>query len=217
MDNFIEVTLNLLSGFKVSLKLFLLTLLFSLPLGLIICFMNRSKFKPLVLITRIIIWIIRGTPLMLQILVVFYVPGILFDMPIFANNRFLAALITFVFNYACYFAEIFRGGMEAINKGQYEAGKVLGLSNYEIFFKIILIQVIKNILAPISNEVITLVKDTSLVRVISVIEIIKVAEKYTAKGLIWPLFYTGIFYLFFSGMLTILFSYLENKLNYFRS
>lgn len=154
---------------------------------------------------------------MLQILVVFYVPGILFDMPIFANNRFLAALITFVFNYACYFAEIFRGGMEAINKGQYEAGKVLGLSNCDIFFKIILIQVIKNILAPISNEVITLVKDTSLVRVISVIEIIKVAEKYTAKGLIWPLFYTGIFYLFFSGMLTILFSYLENKLNYFRS
>ena len=217
MDSFIEVTLNLLSGFKISLKLFVLTLLFSLPLGLIICFASKSRFKTLAFITKIIIWIVRGTPLMLQILVVFYVPGILFDAPIFANNRFLAALVTFVFNYACYFAEIYRGGLETINVGQYEASKVLGLSNSEIFFKIILLQVIKNILAPISNEVITLVKDTSLVRVISVIEIIKVAEKYTAKGLIWPLFYTGAFYLLFSGLLTILFSYLEKKLSYFRS
>ena len=154
---------------------------------------------------------------MLQVLVVFYVPGILFDAPIFANNRFLAALLTFVINYACYFAEIYRGGIEAIPAGQYEAGQVLGLSNSQIFFRIILLQVIKNIIPPIANEIITLVKDTSLVRVISVIEIIKVAEKYTAKGLIWPLFYTGVYYLLFSLLLTVLFSRMEKSLDYFRS
>ena len=216
MYSFWEITLTLLDGFWVTLELFGLTLLFALPLGLIIAFGSMSRFKPISFVTRIFVWIIRGTPLMLQILVVFYVPGILFGTPIFANNRFLAALITFVINYACYFSEIYRGGIESIPRGQYEAGQVLGLTRRQIFFKIILMQVVKRILAPISNEVITLVKDTSLVRVITVIELIKVAEKYTAKGLIWPLFYTGVFYLLFCGLLTLLFGYFEKKLDYYK-
>ena len=216
MDNFWQITLTLLDGFGVTLELFALTLLFALPLGLIIAFGSMSKFKPLSLLTKFFVWIIRGTPLMLQVLVVFYVPGILFGKPVFADNRFLAALITFVINYACYFSEIYRGGIEGIPKGQYEAGQVLGLTRSQIFFKIILMQVVKRILAPMSNEVITLVKDTSLVRVITVIELIKVAEKYAAKGLIWPLFYTGVFYLAFCGLLTLLFQYCEKKLDYYK-
>ncbi|MBR5341273.1 MAG: amino acid ABC transporter permease [Erysipelotrichaceae bacterium] len=216
MNRFFTVSYDLLLGFATSIRLFILTLLFALPLGLIICFGSMSKIKPLACFCRIIIWIIRGTPLMLQILVVFYVPGILFNMPLFANNRFLAALITFVINYACYFSEIYRGGIESVPIGQYEAGKVLGLNNKEIFFNIILMQVIKKIVPPLSNEVITLVKDTSLVRVISVVEIIKVAEKYTAKGLIWPLFYTGVYYLILSGLLTVMFAYIEKCFAYYR-
>lgn len=217
MYDFLTVTLSLLEGFSVSLKLFALTLLFSMPLGLIISFGSMSKFKPVSYLTKVFVWIIRGTPLMLQILVVFYVPGILFDTPIFKSNRFLAALITFVINYAAYFSEIYRGGIEGIPRGQYEAGQVLGLTKTQIFFKIVLMQVIKRIIPPISNEVITLVKDTSLVRVITVIEIIKVAEKFAAKGLLWPLFYTGVFYLAFSGLLTLLFGYIEKKLDYYKS
>ncbi len=217
MYDFLTVTLSLFEGFLVSLKLFALTLLFSMPLGLIISFGSMSKFKPVSYLTKVFVWIIRGTPLMLQILVVFYVPGILFDTPIFKSNRFLAALITFVINYAAYFSEIYRGGIEGIPRGQYEAGQVLGLTKTQIFFKIVLMQVIKRIIPPISNEVITLVKDTSLVRVITVIEIIKVAEKFAAKGLLWPLFYTGVFYLAFSGLLTLLFGYIEKKLDYYKS
>lgn len=217
MYDFLTVTLSLFEGFLVSLKLFALTLLFSMPLGLIISFGSMSKFKPVSYLTKVFVWIIRGTPLMLQILVVFYVPGILFDTPIFKSNRFLAALITFVINYAAYFSEIYRGGIEGIPRGQYEAGQVLGLTKTQIFFKIVLMQVIKRIIPPISNEVITLVKDTSLVRVITVIEIIKVAEKFAAKGLLWPLFYTGAFYLAFSGLLTLLFGYIEKKLDYYKS
>ncbi len=217
MYTFWEVTLRLLEGFQESLKLFGLTLLFALPLGLIIAFGSMTKFKPISAVTRIFVWIIRGTPLMLQILVVFYVPGILFDAPIFASNRFLAALITFVINYACYFSEIYRGGIESIARGQYEAGQVLGLTRTQIFFKVVLLQVVKRIVPPMSNEIITLVKDTSLVRVISVIEIIKVAEKFAAKGIIWPLFYSGAFYLIFCGGLTLLFGYIEKKLSYFKA
>lgn len=216
MNNLLEVTLALLDGFKVSLSLFALTLLFALPLGLLISFGSMSKIKVISGFTRFVVWIIRGTPLMLQILVIFFVPGILFNAPIFANNRFLAAVITFVINYSCYFSEIYRGGIEGISKGQYEAGQVLGMTKSQIFFKIILLQVVKRIVPPMSNEIITLVKDTSLVRVISVIEIIKVAEKYAAKGLIWPLFYSGLYYLIFCGLLTILFRYIEKKLNYYR-
>ena len=217
MNDFLGVTLSLFEGFGVSLKLFALTLLFSLPIGLIISFGSMSKFKPLSFITRVFVWIIRGTPLMLQILIVFYVPGMLFGEPIFRNNRFLAALITFVINYSAYFSEIYRGGIEGIPKGQYEAGQVLGLNKTQIFFKIVLMQVVKRIVAPMSNEIITLVKDTSLVRVITVIEIIKVAEKFAAKGLLWPLFYTGVFYLLFCGILTLLFGFIEKKLDYYKN
>lgn len=216
MEKFIEVSIALFGGFKTTLLMFALTLVFALPLGLIICFGRMSKFKPLAFLTKVLIWIVRGTPLMLQILVVFYVPGILFDYPIFASNRFLAALVTFIINYSCYFAEIYRGGIESIPQGQYEAGKVLGMTNREIFFKVVLMQVVKKIMPPISNEVITLVKDTSLIRVISVVEIIKVAEKFTAKGLIWPLFFTGAYYLLFCGLLTLLFGYIEKKFAYYR-
>lgn len=217
MNDFLSITLSLLEGFGVSLKLFSLTLLFALPLGLLISFGSMSKFKPLSFVTRVFVWIIRGTPLMLQILIVFFVPGMLFGEPIFKNDRFLAALITFVINYAAYFSEIYRGGIEGIPKGQYEAGQVLGLNKTQIFFKIVLMQVIKRIVAPMSNEIITLVKDTSLVRVIAVIEVIKAAEKFAAKGLIWPLFYTGVFYLVFCGVLTLLFGYIEKKLDYYKN
>ncbi len=184
MYTFWEVTLRLLEGFQESLKLFGLTLLFALPLGLIIAFGSMTKFKPISAVTRVFVWIIRGTPLMLQILVVFYVPGILFDAPIFASNRFLAALITFVINYACYFSEIYRGGIESIARGQYEAGQVLGLTRTQIFFKVVLLQVVKRIVPPMSNEIITLVKDTSLARIIGIYEIIWAGESFIKKGLI---------------------------------
>ena len=211
---FLPVTLQLLAGFWESLKIFLLTLVFSLPLGLIICFGSMSKFSPLRALIRTFVWIIRGSPLMLQLIIIFYGPGLMFGLP--AMPRFTATIIAFSINYACYFSEIYRGGIESISKGQYEAGQVLGMTKQQIFFKIILLQVIKRILAPISNEVITLVKDTSLARIIGIYEIIWAGESFIKKGLIWPLFYTGAFYLIFSGLLTILFAKLEKKLDYFR-
>ena len=215
MVSFGKVTSDLLLGFVENLELFSMTLLLALPIGLIITFGSMSKFKPLSWLTKTIVWIIRGTPLMLQIFVVFYVPGLVFDMPM--RNRMFAALIAFVINYACYFSEIYRGGIESISVGQYEAGQVLGLTKTETFFKVVLLQVIKRIVAPMSNEIITLVKDTSLARVIAVAEILMCAERFTGKGLIWPLFYTGVFFLAFNGVLTLLFGYIEKKLNYFRS
>ena len=211
---FLPVTLQLLAGFWESLKIFVLTLVFSLPLGLVICFGSMSKFSPLKALVRTFVWIIRGSPLMLQLIIIFYGPGLMFGLP--AMPRFTATIIAFSVNYACYFSEIYRGGIESISKGQYEAGQVLGMTKQEIFFKIILLQVIKRILAPISNEVITLVKDTSLARIIGIYEIIWAGESFIKKGLIWPLFYTGAFYLVFSGLLTILFNKLEKKLDYFR-
>ena len=211
---FLPVTLQLLAGFWESLKIFVLTLVFSLPLGLIICFGSMSKFFPLKALVRGFVWIIRGSPLMLQLIIIFYGPGLMFGLP--AMPRFTATIIAFSINYACYFSEIYRGGIESISKGQYEAGQVLGMTKQQIFFKVILLQVIKRILAPISNEVITLVKDTSLARIIGIYEIIWAGESFIKKGLIWPLFYTGAFYLIFSGLLTILFAKLEKKLDYFR-
>ena len=211
---FLPVTLQLLAGFWESLKIFVLTLAFSLPLGLIICFGSMSKFSPLRSLVRTFVWIIRGSPLMLQLIIIFYGPGLMFGLP--AMPRFTATIIAFSINYACYFSEIYRGGIESISKGQYEAGQVLGMTKQQIFFKIILLRVIKRILAPISNEVITLVKDTSLARIIGIYEIIWAGESFIKKGLIWPLFYTGAFYLIFSGLLTILFNKLEKKLDYFR-
>ena len=211
---FLPVTLQLLAGFWESLKIFVLTLVFSLPLGLVICFGSMSKFSPLRALVRTFVWIIRGSPLMLQLIIIFYGPGLMFGLP--AMPRFTATIIAFAINYACYFSEIYRGGIESISKGQYEAGQVLGMTKQQIFFKIVLLQVIKRILAPISNEVITLVKDTSLARIIGIYEIIWAGESFIKKGLIWPLFYTGAFYLVFSGLLTILFAKLEQKLDYFR-
>jgi len=211
---FLPVTLQLLAGFWESLKIFVLTLVFSLPLGLLICFGSMSKFTPLKALVRCFVWVIRGTPLMLQLIIIFYGPGLMFGLP--SLPRFTATIIAFSINYACYFSEIYRGGIESISKGQYEAGQVLGMTKQQIFFQIILLQVIKRIIAPMSNEVITLVKDTSLARIIGIYEIIWAGESFIKKGLIWPLFYTGAFYLLFSGLLTILFAKLEKKLDYFR-
>ena len=211
---FVPVTMQLLGGFWETLKVFSLTLLFSLPLGLVVSFGSMSKFTPLRVLVKGFVWIIRGTPLMLQLIIIFYGPGLMFGLP--AMPRFTATILAFTINYACYFSEIYRGGIESIPKGQYEADQVLGMTKSQIFFKVVLLQVIKRILAPISNEVITLVKDTSLARIIGIYEIIWAGESFIKKGLIWPLFYTGIFYLVFSGLLTILFAKLEKKLDYFR-
>ena len=213
---FIKVTLDLFEGFGISLLIFLITLIFSLPLGLIITFGSMSKVKFIKYIVKGFVWIIRGTPLMLQIIIVFYGPGLWLDVSI-KNFRFTAVIIAFVINYACYFSEIYRGGIESISKGQYEAGYVLGMSKIQIFFKVILPQVIKRIIPSISNEVITLVKDTSLARVIASIELINVAEEVSRiTGALWPLLYTGLFYLIFSGLLTILFNKIEKKLDYYK-
>ena len=209
-----SVTLTLLEGFVVTLELFLLTILFALPLGLVISFGSMSRCAPLRWVVKTVVWIIRGTPLMLQIMVVFYGPGLMFDLPLLP--RFTAAVVTFVINYACYFSEIYRGGIQSVPRGQQEAGLVLGMTRSQIFFKVTLLQVIKRIVPPMGNEFITLVKDTALVRVISVYEIIWMGESYIKKGMIWPLFYTAVFYLVANGILTLLFGWFEKKLDYFK-
>ncbi len=212
---FWQVTKNLLIGFGITVELFALTLVLALPLGLVIAFGSMTRFKPLKLLTRAFVWVIRGTPLMLQIFVVFYLPGMIWGVSL---PRFEAALIAFVINYAAYFSEIYRGGIESISRGQYEAGQVLGMTKTQIFCKVVLLQVVKRIVPPMSNEIITLVKDTSLVRVIAVVEILMAAYTITANNaLVWPLFYTGAFYLIFVGLLTVIFSKLEKKLTYFRT
>ena len=212
---FVSATLDLLKGFGTTCLLFFLTLLIALPLGLIVCFGSMSRFAPLRWLTRTIVWIIRGTPLMLQIIVVFYVPGFVFNYPM--SSRFIAVLIAFVLNYACYFSEIYRGGIESIPKGQYEAAQVLGMKKSQIFFRVVLPQVIKRILPPMSNEIITLVKDTSLARIISVGEIIMQAQELMrVYAVVWPLFYTAVFYLVFNGILTLLFRFAEKKLSYYK-
>ncbi len=211
---FSQVTIDLCTGFLENCKLFALTLLMALPLGLIITLGSMSKFKPLKWLTKTFVWIIRGTPLMLQLFVVLYVPGLVFDIPM--RNRMLAAIIAFVINYSCYFSEIYRGGIESIPKGQYEAGQVLGMTKTQIFFKVVLMQVVKRIVPPMSNEIITLVKDTSLARIIAVQELLMSAERFAGNGLIWPLFYTGAFFLIFNGALTLIFGYIEKKLDYYK-
>ena len=209
-----EVTLSLLEGFGTTVELFVLTLLFALPLGLIICFGSMSRFSLLRRVIQTLVWIVRGSPLLLQVLIIFYGPGLMFGLPLLP--RFTAALLAFVINYACYFSEIYRGGIQSVSRGQYEAGQVLGMTKSQIFFKVTLLQVIKRIIPPMGNEWITLVKDTALVRVISVYEIIWMGESYIKKGLIWPLFYTMVFYLLFNGLLTVFFGWLEKKLDYFK-
>lgn len=211
----IDVTLTLLSGFGVTCLIFILTLIMALPLGLLVAFGGMSSFKPLKYLVKTFVWIIRGTPLMLQVMVVFYAPGLLFGWS--GLECTVATVVAFVINYACYFSEIYRGGIESISKGQYEAAKVLGLTKTQIFFKVVLMQVIKRIVPPMSNEIITLVKDTSLARVIAVEEILfMVFNRFVSKAIIWPLFYSAVFYLIFVGLLTVIFHYVEKKLSYFR-
>lgn len=233
MNQFLTVTLELLNGFGMTLKIFALTLLFALPLGLIISFGSMSKIKPLRLLVKFFVWIIRGTPLMLQLIVIYYGPGLAaawaqkMGTSFFLINwvaswkvmaRFTAVIVAFVINYACYFSEIYRGGIESISRGQYEAGQVLGMTRSQVFFKVVLLQVVKRIIPPMSNEIITLVKDTSLARIIAVYEVIWSAQTFIKKaGLLWPLFYTAAFYLVFSGILTLLFNFIEKKMSYFRS
>ena len=212
---FWEVTLSLLDGLEQTCLIFALTLVLALPLGLVISFGSMSKFKPLSFITKIFVWIIRGVPLMLQVIIVFYVPGFFLGTPLF--SRFGSVVAAFVINYACYFSEIYRGGIESIARGQYEAGQVLGLTKTQTFFKVILMQVVKRIVPPMSNEFLTLVKDTSLANTIMVYEIIWNAKRLAnAGGILWPLFYSGVFYLAFCGILTLIFGYVEKKLNYYR-
>lgn len=214
-----EVLLRLCAGFLKTIELFLLTLAGAIPLGLIVAFGSMTKFKPLKILVRFIVWIVRGTPLMLQLIVIYYGPGLLFHQNIWGmgtSGRFTAVMVAFIINYSCYFSEIYRGGIESISKGQYEAGQVLGLTKRQVFFKIVLLQVIKRIVPPMGNEIITLVKDTSLARVIAVYELIWAGQTFIkSDGIIWPLFMTGIFYLVFSGILTILLAKFEKKLSYF--
>ncbi len=228
---FLNVTKVLFEGFATTLELFAMTLIFALPLGLIISFGSMSKAKPIKWLVRTFVWVIRGTPLMLQLIIIFYVPGIIGmwareqeTANMFIQwlatwkvmERFTAALIAFVINYACYFSEIYRGGIESISKGQYEACHVLGMTKSQAFFKVVLLQVVKRIIPPMSNEIITLVKDTSLARIISVYEIIWSGESFIkSDGLLWPLFYTGAFFLLACGLLTVLFNKIEKKLSYF--
>ena len=210
---FANVTLSLMGGFVTTVQLFCLTLVFALPLGLLISFGSMSRITPLRALIKIIVWIVRGTPLMLQIIIIYYGPALVWGLKL---PRFSAALLSFVINYACYFSEIFRGGIQGIPSGQYEAGQVLGMTKSQIFFKVTLLQVVKRIVPPMGNEFITLVKDTSLVRVISVYEIIWVGESFIKKGMIWPLFYCMVFYLLFSGALTLALGWFERKLSYFK-
>ena len=232
---FWQVTLSLLEGFGMTLTIFALTLLFAIPLGLIIAFGSMSKLGfvirsaakipdgmpklisiyPIALVCKFLVWVIRGTPLMLQLIAIYYGPGLLGGQLL---PRFTAVMVAFVVNYACYFSEIFRGGIESIPKGQYEAGQVLGMTKAQTFFNVVLLQVVKRVVPPMGNEIITLVKDTSLARVIAVYEIIWSAQAYIKlHGLLWPLLYTAVFYLLFSGLLTLLFGYIEKKLDYFKA
>lgn len=218
MNQFYVIVSRLSESFLLNLELFALTLIFSLPFGLVIAFGSMSRFGPLRKVVRTIVWIVRGTPLMLQLMIIFFGPGLLnmsFSWPGGSSGRFIAATVAFVINYACYFSEIFRGGIESVPRGQYEAGQVLGMTKTQIFFKVTLLQVIKRIIPPTGNEVITLVKDTSLARIIANKEIIMMAGEYSSKGLIWPLFATGLYFLIFVGVLTILFDWIEKKLSYF--
>ena len=260
---FWTVTKALLEGMSTALELFFLTLLFAIPLGLVISFGSMSKwmpfrrfkksefrplrklfialskwkplgglknckftllrkispFRPISALTNAVVWIFRGTPLMLQLIIIFYGPGMWFDNNIwaFSEGRMAACVVAFVINYACYFSVIFRGGIEGVPVGQNEAGEVLGMTKTQIFFKVTLLQMVKRVLPPMSNEIITLVKDTSLARIIAIAELIKVGEGFMkSQGITWPLFYTAVYYLLLVGILTIVFNLFERKLNYFR-
>ena len=212
-------------GFLQTLKLFAVTLIGAIPLGLVVSFGSMSRFTPLRWLTKTVVWVIRGTPLMLQLIIIFYIPGYLLESgspwPSGESGRFLASAVAFIINYACYFSEIYRGGIQGVPVGQQEAGEVLGMTRSQIFFKVTLLQMIKRIVPPMSNEIITLVKDTSIARIISLQEVIWAGYAFLKsshgyKGLLWPLFFTGVYYLIFNGALTLLFGWVEKKLSYFR-
>ena len=217
---FWTVTQSLISGLGTATQLFALTLLFGLPLGLVIAFGSMSKWRPLKAVVDVIVWIIRGTPLMLQLIIIYYGPGLWLDQNIWgggSSGRMTACVIAFVINYSCYFSVIYRGGIQGVPVGQREAAEVLGFTKSQIFFKVTLLQMIKRIVPPMSNEIITLVKDTSLARIIAITEIIKAGESFSkSAGIVWPLYYTAVFYLAFVGVLTILFRYIERRLSYFK-
>lgn len=224
LEQFPIVVKSLNIGFVQTLKLFVSTLVGAIPLGLIIAFGSMSNFKPLSFLTRIIVWVVRGTPLMIQLLIIYYLPGLVFENHIWGGGeggRFVAATVAFVFNYACYFSEIYRGGIQSVPVGQEEAGLVLGMKKSQIFFRVKLLQMVKRVIPPMSNEIITLVKDTSLARTIALQEIIWAGQSFMKgsqgiSGAVWPLFFTGVYYLIFNGILTVLLGRLEKKLDYFR-
>ena len=211
-------------GFLQTLKLFFVTGLGAIPLGLVIAFGSMSRFKPLSWLTRLVVWIVRGTPLMIQLLIIFYFPGMVLGKNIWGSGeagRFLASAIAFIFNYACYFSEIYRGGIQSVPVGQQEAGLVLGMTKSQIFFRVTLLQVVKRIVPPMSNEIITLVKDTALARIIALQEVIWAGQAFLKgshgiAGAIWPLFFTAVYYLVFNGIVTVLLGRLEKRLDYFR-
>ena len=217
---FWTVTLELLNGLATTFQILIFTLLFALPLGLLLALGTMNKWKPLRFLLQVLIWVIRGTPLMLQLIIIFYGPGLWLGQNIWKGNeagRITATVVAFSLNYACYFSVIFRGGIEGVPVGQREAGQVLGMTRSQIFFKITLLQMIKRVVPPLSNEVITLVKDTSLARIIAAYELTFAGYSFMkSAGITWPLFYTGVFYLIFVGILTLLFNYIEKKLSYFR-
>ena len=217
---FWSVTQSLLGGLLTTFQIFIFTLLFSLPLGLILAFGSMSKFRPLRYLVQVLVWIIRGTPLMLQLIIIFYGPGLWLGHNIWSGNeagRITATVVAFSINYACYFSVIFRGGIEGVPAGQREAGQVLGMTKTQIFFQVTLLQMVKRVVPPMSNEVITLVKDTSLARIIAAYELTFAGYSFMkSNGLTWPLLYTGVFYLIFVGILTLLFNYIERRLDYFR-
>ncbi|MCM1127967.1 MAG: amino acid ABC transporter permease [Lachnospiraceae bacterium] len=217
---FWSVTQSLLDGLLTTFQIFIFTLLFSLPIGLILAFGSISRWKPLRYLIQVLVWIIRGTPLMLQLIIIFYGPGLWLGHNIWSGNetgRITATVVAFSINYACYFSVIFRGGIEGVPAGQREAGEVLGMTKSQIFFKVTLLQMVKRVVPPMSNEIITLVKDTSLARIIAAYELTFAGYSFMkSNGLTWPLFYTGVFYLIFVGALTLLFNYIERRLDYFR-
>lgn len=217
---FWTVTQSLLNGLGTTIQIFLWTLVFALPLGLLFAFASRSRWKLLRLLMQLVVWVVRGTPLMLQLIIIFYGPGLWLGHNIWSGGeagRLTATIVAFSFNYACYFSVIFRGGMESIPAGQKEAGQVLGMTRSQIFFRVTLLQMIKRVVPPMSNEIITLVKDTSLARIIAAYELTFAGYSFMkSDGITWPLFYTGVFYLLFVGILTLLFNYIERRLDYFR-
>ena len=221
---FLTVIGALNEGFLQTLKLFLITLIGAIPLGLVVSFGSMSRFSLLRWFTKTVVWVIRGTPLMLQLIIIFFIPGQLLGRspwPGGESGRFLASAVAFIINYACYFSEIYRGGIQGVPVGQQEAGMVLGMTKSQIFFKITLLQMVKRIVPPMSNEIITLVKDTSIARIISLQEVIWAGYAFLKSshgysGLLWPLFFTGVYYLLFNGALTHLCGWVERKLDYFR-